>query len=263
VIKRRKLIDSLIAGIRAKQKSNTALKAGLDGLRKFKAKSEHQQQKLLIRIDELSSQLKETEQQISSGQMSKKADEKLKKSMETVSVLEERLNAQIEIIENLESELSAAKASRQTTENHSKELAELKTMLETRNATISKLEAELDDQQKQLGKLRGSESETMRLKAVQQEDQSLIDELQSRIDSLSAELEQQQKLAEGGAQDAAAASSAEIRKRDSQISDLKRSIKDQEKEIARLNEAVSGWQKKYEFLTTEPPSAYQSAAAEK
>jgi chromosome segregation ATPase len=263
VAKRRKLIDSLIAGHRAKQKSNTALKAGLDGLRKFKAKSEQQQQKLLIRIDELSNQLKETEQQLASGQLSKKTDEKLKKTEETVSALEERLNAQVEIIENLESELNAAKAARQTTENQHKELAELKTMLETRNATIAKLEAALDDQQKQLGKLRGSESETLRLKAVQEQDQSMIDDLQLRVDSLTAELLKQQKLAEGGAENAAQASGAEIRKRESQISDLKRSIKDQEREIAKLNEAVTGWQKKYEFLSTEPPSAYQSAAAEK
>jgi chromosome segregation ATPase len=263
VVKRRKLIDSLLAGIRAKQKSNTALKAGLDGLRKFKAKSEQQQQKLLLRIDELSNKLKETEQQFANGQMSKKADDKLKKSEDTISALEERLNAQVQIIENLESDLSAAKAARQTTENQSKELTELKATLETRNETISRLEAELDEQQKQLGRLRGSESETMRLKAVKQQDQSMIDELQSQIDSLTAELAQQQKMAAGGAQDAAAASGAEIRKRDSQISDLKRSIKDQEKEITRLNEAVAGWQKKYEFLTTEPPSAYQSAAAEK
>jgi hypothetical protein len=40
---------------------------------------------------------------------------------------------------------------------------------------------------------------------------------------------------------------------------LKRAIREKEKEIAKLNEAVAGWQKKYEFLSTEPPSAYQSA----
>ena len=263
VTKRRSLIDSLIAGHRAKYKSNAALKAGLDGLRKFKAKSEQQQQKMRVRIDELSSELKEAEGRLANRSSSKKADEKLKKSLERVSSLEDRLKSQVEIIENLESELNAAKATRQTTENRNKELAELKTMLEARNETITGLEADLDEQQKQLGKLRGSESETLRLKAVQEKDQSLIDEMQSKIDSLAAQLEQQEKLADGGAKDAAATSGAEIRKRDSQISDLKRSVKDQEKEIAKLNEAVAGWQKKYEFLSTEAPSAYQSAAAEK
>ena len=263
VTKRRVLIDSLIEGHRAKHKSNAALKAGLDGLRKFKAKSEQQQQKLLVRIDELASELKEAEARLANRESSKKALEKLKKSQDTVSSLEDRLKAQVEIIENLESDLNAAKATRQTTENQNKELAELKTMLEARNQTIVKLEADLDEQQRQLGKLRGSESETLRLKAVQEKDQSVIDEMQSKLDALVAELEQQKRAADGGAKNAAATSNSEIRKRDSQISDLKRAVKDQEKEIAKLTEAVAGWQKKYEFLSTEAPSAYQSAAAEK
>jgi predicted RNase H-like nuclease (RuvC/YqgF family) len=69
-------------------------------------------------------------------------------------------------------------------------------------------------------------------------------------------------MSEGGAEAAAQESANELRKRESQIADLKRAIKDQEKEIARLNEAVAGWQKKYEFLSTEAPSAYQSSAPE-
>jgi len=263
VVKRHKLVDSLIEGIRAKQKSNTALKAGLDGLRKFKAKSEQQQQKLLIRVEELTAELKEAEERLANRKGSKDSDDKLRKAGKMIEGLEERLDAQVQVIENLENELSAVKASRQSAENQNRELNELKATLEIRNETIAKLEADLDDQQKQLGKLRGSESETMRLKAVQMKDQTLIDELQAEIDGLRAELAQQQKIAEGGAESAATAATAEIRKRDAQLSDLKRTIKDQEKEIAKLNEAVSGWQKKYEFLSTEAPSAYQSVAAEK
>lgn len=261
--KRRKLIDKVIAGHRAKQKSNTALKAGLDGLRKFKAKSEQQQQKMLLRIEELSSDLKEAEERLANRQGSKDTNDKLRRAEEAVSTLEERLKAQVELIDNLESELNAAKAARQTAENQNKEISELKAMIEQRNETIVKLEADIDEQQMQLGKLRGSESETMRLKAGQIRDQTLIDELQMEVDTLKAELAEQQQAADGGAEGAAVASATEIRRRDAQISDLKRTVKDHEKEIAKLSEAVAGWQKKYEFLSTEAPSAYQSVAAEK
>ena len=261
--KRRKLIDQLIAGHRAKQKSNTALKAGLDGLRKFKAKSEQQQQKMLLRIEELSSDLKEAEERLANRQGAKDTNDKLRRAEEAVSTLEERLKAQVELIDNLESELSAAKAARQTAENQNKEISELKALVQQRNETIVKLEASIDEQPMQLGKLRGSESETTRLKAGQFRDQTLIDELQMEVDTLKAELAEQQHVADGGAQGAAVASATEIRRRDAQISDLKRTVKDQEKEIAKLSEAVAGWQKKYEFLSTEAPSAYQSLAAEK
>ena len=263
VAKRRKLIGSLIAGHRAKHKSNAALKAGLDGLRKFKARSERQQQKMLMRIEELSAEIKEAEERLADREGARKADEKLRRSEENISELEERLSTQVEIIDNLESELNAAKATRQTAENRNKEISELKIELVSRNETITRLEADLDDQQKHLGKLRGSESETMRLRAVKLQDMTLIDELQTQVDALKADLTEQQKLAEGGAQDAEAASTAEIRKRDSQISDLRRAMKDQDKEIDKLNEAVVGWKKKYEFVTTEAPSAYQPVAAEK
>jgi len=105
----------------------------------------------------------------------------------------------------------------------------------------------------------------MRLRAVKEEDQSLIHQLQSRIDELegqlaakSAELSSQKEHLALGVNEAVSSHVAEIRRRDSQIADLKRSVKDQEREIARLNDAVSGWQKKYEFLSAEPPAAYQS-----
>lgn len=258
VNKRRKLIDSLLEAIRAKQKANTALKAGLDGLRKFKAKSEQQQQKLLVRIDELTAEVKSAHDKSGAKAAGKEAGDKLRRAEDSVRSLETRLEAQAKLIETLESDLANARASRQSVEGQSRELSELKTAIALKDATIEKLQSDLDDQQKQLGKLRGSESETMRLKAVQERDHSLIGELEKEIKELNDELNRQRQAAEGGANDAAAHSSAEIRRRDAQISDLKRTTKDQEKEITRLKEAVAGWQKKYEFLSAEPPSAYQA-----
>ena len=54
IVKRRKgLVVKLLEALRAKMKANVALKAGLDGLRTFKASAEMNQQKLLQRIDAL------------------------------------------------------------------------------------------------------------------------------------------------------------------------------------------------------------------
>ena len=267
VTKRRKLIDSLLETIRSKQKANTALKAGLDGLRKFKAKSEQQHQKLLVRIEELTTQLNEVREKHGGKAGGKETSEKLRKAEENVTSLETRLEAQAKLIETLEKDLASARASRQSAENQAREIGELKAALEKKDATIERLKADLDDQQKQLGKLRGSESETMRLKAVQERDHGLIGELEKEIKDLNEtvnrqreEIDRHKQMADGSAPppDASAQSGAEIRKRDAQISDLKRTNKDYEKEIKQLKEAVTGWQKKYEFLSAEPPSAYQA-----
>jgi len=267
VTKRRTLIDSLLEAIRSKQKANTALKAGLDGLRKFKAKSEQQQQKLLVRIEELTAQVKEAREKNGGKAGGKEAGDKLRKAEDNVTSLETRLEAQAKLIETLEKDLANVRASRQSAENQTRELDELKASLGIKDATIERLKADLDDQQKQLGKLRGSESETVRLKAVQERDHDLIGELEKEIKDLNEtvnrqreELDRQKQTVEGStpSPDASAQSGAEIRKRDAQISDLKRANKDHEKEIKQLKEAVSGWQKKYEFLSAEPPSAYQA-----
>ena len=265
VTKRRKLIDSLLETIRTKQKANTALKAGLDGLRKFKAKSEQQQQKLLLRIEELTAEVKNAHEKHGSKAGGKEAGEKLRKAEDNVTSLQTRLEAQAKLIETLEKDLANARASRQSAENQAREIAELKATLEKKDSTMERLKADLDEQQKQLVKLRGSDSETVRLKAVQERDHDLISELEKEIKDLNEslnrqreELDRQQQATPGAAPDVGAQSSAEIRKRDAQISDLKRANKDFEKEVKQLKEAVSGWQKKYEFLSAEPPSAYQA-----
>jgi chromosome segregation ATPase len=212
VARRRKLIDSLIAGLRAKQKSNTALKAGIDGLRRFKSKSEEQQQKLLVRVQELTDELKEAEDRLVDQAGAREASQKLRQAEEKVALLQERLDAQVEVIDSLETELNAVKAAKQATENQSKELAELRETLESRNETIANLEADFDELQK--------------------------------------------KLANAGAQETEGTSESVTGELGSQIETLQERIESQEKEIARLNEDVDGWRRKYEFLSTDAPSAY-------
>ena len=65
LVRRRKgLINALLEALRAKNKANTALKAGLDGLRTHKATAEANQQKLLARVDSLKAELEEAEETI-------------------------------------------------------------------------------------------------------------------------------------------------------------------------------------------------------
>jgi chromosome segregation ATPase len=258
VKKRRALIKALLEALRAKQKSNLALKAGLDALRKFKARAEKQQQDLLLRADELTSKLMEAKERLAEQTDLAEAEAKLGRANDKINGLETRLEAQVSVIENLESELHAAKAKRQERDNRSKELASLKETLEVKNRVISEMQNELDQQQRQLGKLRGIHSETQRLKVIQQEDQSLIDQLQLDNDNLKAELMELQVLVESCRNDPDSAIAEELRKREAQIADLEQTIQNQSKAIARLEEVAAGWQKKYEFISTDAPAAYQA-----
>jgi uncharacterized coiled-coil protein SlyX len=110
-----------------------------------------------------------------------------------------------------------------------------------------------------------------RLKATEHklsEQKSLVESKDNTITALTAEMElQASESAANDATDTTGATNATdttgIRERDSQIGELNRTIRDQEKEIARLNEAVAGWQKKYEFVSTDTPSTYAAKIAEK
>ena len=78
LVKRRKgLVAKLLAALRAKAKSNVALKAGLDGLRTYKAAAEMNQQKLLQRIETLKQELNEAEEAIARHHGSTQAKEQL------------------------------------------------------------------------------------------------------------------------------------------------------------------------------------------
>jgi chromosome segregation ATPase len=272
VRKRRKLIKAVIAEYRAKAKANTALKAGLDGLRTFKASSEQNHQKLLARVDKLTGDLREAEDSLDKYQGETVTKDELAEATSQVANLEERLQAQVELIETLESDLKEAKASRspqdvQAQQKLSAEVSRLQSELESRDQAIAKLESDADKQQKRVAKLRGSESETMRLKAVKEQDQSLIDSLHLEIDQLKSALGKSQAAqahsqAQANASSTAAdeGASADLKKQEHTIANLNRTLKEQEKEIAKLNESVAAWQKKYEFLSTEAPPAYQSVA---
>jgi chromosome segregation ATPase len=258
VVRRRKgLIDALIGTIRAKNKSNTALKAGLDGLRNFKAASEANHSKLLGRIDELTNELHQAEETINKQQGQTFLNAELQGAHAKIRDLEARLNTQVEVIQTLENDLKVAKASHQSRDSATTELEEVRKELAAKNELISKLENDAGDQQRKLSKLRGSESETMRLKAIEEKDKSLIDALEREVAQLREALKRQDPAPNGSDGAELGDMSAKLKERDGSINRLMATLKEKDTEIGKLKESVAQWKKKYEFLSTEAPSAYQ------
>jgi predicted RNase H-like nuclease (RuvC/YqgF family) len=127
-----------------------------------------------------------------------------------------------------------------------------------KNTAIEALEADAGEQQKKIAKLRGSESETVRLKAINEQEHGRVEALEAEIAALKAKLaEAASKPAAAPAANPDAAASKAVRDKDKEITRLQQELKEQAKEIRTLQESVSAWQKKYEFVSTEAPSAYQ------
>jgi len=259
LVKRRKgLIGKLLAALRQKQKANTALKAGLDGLRTYKAGAEMNQQKLLQRIDALKQEIQEAEETISRHHGSTNAREQLATSDAKVTSLESRLNAQAEVIQTLENDLKAARAMAKSGDEKNHEIERLHKELELKTKAFAQLEADADEQQRKLAKLRGSESETMRLKAVSEKDRSSIDALEREIAQLREALARQSSGSGAGASSAELES--KLRDREQSVTRLMGTIKEHEATIKKLNESAESWKRKYQFLASDSPDAYKTVA---
>ena len=269
LVKRRKgLIDALLEALRAKTKSNTALKAGLDGLRTHKAAAEANQQKLLARIDSLKAELEEAEEAIARHQGSTIAKEQLATSQTRANELEARLNTQAELIQSLEADLKTAKAMSKSGDEKNSEIARLQIALaarekdlQTKVDVITQMQSDVDEQQRKLAKLRGSESETLRLKAVSEKDRSSIDALEREIAQLREALARQNASGTGAAPTHGAGElEAKLKERESSVTRLMGTVKEHEATIKKLSEAVDSWKRKYQFLAADAPDAYKAAA---
>jgi chromosome segregation ATPase len=251
LVKRRKgLVAKLLAALRAKQKSNVALKAGLDGLRTYKAAAEANQQKLLQRIDGLKAEIKEAEETIARHQGATIAKEQLTVSESRSAELESRLNMQAELIQSLESDLKLARATQRSGDAQMQEMERVHQELAAKDQLITQLQADVDEQQRKLAKLRGSESETVRLKAISEKERTTIDALEREIAQL------REALARQGEEDADG--SAKLKERDASIARMLTTIKEHEANIKQLTESADSWKRKYQFLATDAPDAYQT-----
>ena len=259
IVKRRRgLIEKLLAALRAKMKANTALKAGLDGLRTFKATAEMNQHKLLARIDSLKAELKEAEETVKRHQGATAAKQELTNAISRATALEERLNTQAELIQTLEADLKTARLSHKAGDDMHHEVERLTKELEAKNQVIAQLQADADDQQRKLSKLRGSESETVRLKALTEKDRSEIDELQREVTQLRETLARQSAAAAASGNNAEI--EAKLKERENSLTRLMGTIKEHEATIKKLSEAADSWKRKYQFLATDQPDAYKSTA---
>lgn len=196
VRRRKSLIAALIKTIRSKSKANVALKAGLDGLRTYKAAAEAKQHQLLGRIDRLKAKLKEQEETLARHQaavpaeaQSAESEARLAESEARVAELESRLNLQAEIVRNLEDELKDTRSLKQADAAKTSELERLSEALEAKARVIEQFQQDADEQQRKLAKLRGSESETLRLKVLSEKNQGLVDSLQRENARLRSMLE--------------------------------------------------------------------------
>jgi len=262
LVKRRKgLVTKLLNALRQKQKANTALKAGVDGLRTYKAGAEMNQQKLLQRIDALKMEIKEAEETISRHHGATNAREELATSATKVSSLEQRLNAQAEVIQTLESDLKTARSQAKSGDEKNHEIERLQRELETKSKVVAQLQADVDDLQRKLAKLRGSEGETMRLKAATEKDRTEIDALEREVAQLREALSRQSSGSGTGAD--AGELESKLRDREQTLTRLMGTIKEHEASIKKLTESAESWKRKYQFLSSDSPDAYKSQSETK
>lgn len=261
IVKRRKgLIQKLLEALRAKMKANVALKAGLDGLRTFKQTAEMNQHKLLQRIDGLKAELKEAEETVKRHQGGTAAKEELTNAISRAAALEERLNTQAELIQSLEADLKTARLSHKAGDDKQQDIDRLAKELEAKNQIIERLQADADEQQRKLSKLRGSESETVRLKALTEKDRGEIDALQREVTQLREALARQSVAPASGNN---ADLEAKLKERENSVTRLMGTIKEHEATIKKLSESADSWKRKYQFLATDQPDAYKHAVVEK
>jgi chromosome segregation ATPase len=139
------------------------------------------------------------------------------------------------------------------------EVERLTKELEAKNQIITKLQTDDEEQRRKLSKLRGTESETLRLKAATEKDRGEIEALQREIAQLRDALAQQTADAAAAASNNNAGLEAKLKERESSVTRLMGTIKEHESTIKKLTESAQSWKRKYEFLATDQPDAYKNA----
>jgi hypothetical protein len=216
------------------------------------------QHKLLQRIDSLKAELKEAEETVKRHQGGTAAKEELTSAISRATALEERLNTQADLIQSLEADLKTARLSHKAGDDRHHEVERLTKDLETKNQVIAQLQADADDQQRKLSKLRGSESETVRLKALTEKDRSEIDVLQHEVIQLREALARQGNVTPASGNNAEL--EAKLKERENSVTRLMGTIKEHEAAIKKLTESAESWKRKYQFLAADQPDAYKNSA---
>ena len=115
--------------------------------------------------------------------------------------------------------------------------------------------------QRKLAKLRGSEGETVRLKAATEKDRTEIDALEREVAQLREALARQSSGSGAGADSAELES--KLRDREQTLTRLMGTIKEHEATIKKLTESTESWKRKYQFLSSDSPDAYKTPSETK
>ena len=214
------------------------------------------------------------EADLKAARLSQKATESKTGKTKQVERLSKELQTQEELIQSLESELKATRLSLKAAESKAvegkvaeskpgktQEVEKLTKELEAKNQTIAELQVYADEQQKKVARLRSSESETLRLKALTDKGRGEIEQLTTEVTQLREALASAPPPDEKAALETkVAALEAKLKEREGSVARLMATIKEHEATIKRLTESSESWKRKYQFLATDQPDAYKSAA---
>jgi chromosome segregation ATPase len=265
VRRRRKLIANLIGTIRARQKANNSLKAGLDSLRRYKANADERQQEQLRRIEILENSLSEAKEKLAQANQARRVTDTSTQQIEhsasgqgatkpagsDTMQLRNQVTAQAEVIENLEAELKGARVAETEARTKLTELEKLHDDLETKNTFIGTLQKDIEEHQKTLAQLRKRDIEVKELR-------NKLDEHERKLTSLQAENTQLRSAKSGEVE---AIDRQKLADQDRMIGKLTTKLKEYEATITALNEAADTWKRKYDFLAAEAPYGYESASS--
>jgi chromosome segregation ATPase len=225
VNRRKSVVTSLIAAVRAKSKSNDALKAGLDSMRRYKSTAQQTEQHLLVEIEQLKAAIGAANE--AAVQLREENIDKRKQAggEQRVRELEERVNTQAELVNSMEEEAQLAKVIQ------------------------SDLTQKAADAENALRQLRDShDSAATSLNAIHNNDPLVIDALEQEISRL------REQLASGAGEHSAQAIEVTSNEKAEELAQAEAAIKE-------LTFEVAAWKRKYEFLSTDAPAAYQSQTA--
>ena len=292
LVERRKgLVSSLIAAIRTKSKANAALKAGVDSLRTNKSSAQEAQQKLLAQIEQISLELGAAKEAIKAAKKTPAPTEDTA-SRKRVGELEDRVESQAELVKALGLELGAAQeaieAAKETPPTETEDttnlerLSELEARVSSQVELIKTLEDDLKTARVVQLDLTNKTTEVWteahnemsqqqivndKLLAASKDDKDknrlIIDALEREVAELRGKLADWPPGNSAGPADPAGAADAAGKAKDNSR-ELKAKLKQSAEKIRKLTEVANAWKRKYEFLSTDAPEAYQTqAAAEK
>lgn len=262
VKRRRGLIRRLIAEVRTKQKANAALKAGIDSLRTFKAKSEENNASLQARLNKYKTKLRAVQQDLDTAHIeldkAKNVDtaDRVAAQESQIDDLKKQLDAQAELIQTLEQESKSGSNVKRELAAKDAAIGDLESELQTKSEIIEGLQQDVDNLQRKAAGLRGLDSETVRLKSLVMQEQNRVTELEEQNELLKRRMQEQAPDAARAMDEAATDSEVEalqreLEKRELAVKKLVAAGRKQEAELEKARAAADNWRRKYQFLTAD------------